>query len=87
MRKFILWDKVSPINGVNAAHFLNKPPFKGYNGDIVLIYSDDGARVTNVESKEILAEVYGISAALPLDEFMAQYFAKVAEANDAGERT
>lgn len=87
MRKFILWDKVSPINGVKATHFLNQLPFKGYNGDIVLIYSGDGARVTNVESKEILAEVYGISAALPLDEFMTQYFAKVAEANNGGERT
>ena len=87
MRKFILWDKASPINGINAAHFLNKPPFKGYNGDIILVSSEDGARVTNVESKEILAEVYGLSATLPLDEFMTQYFAKVAEANNGGERT
>lgn len=87
MKQYKLWDKTSPINGVNAAHFLNQSPFKGYNGDIILIYSDDGTRVTNVECKNILAEVYGISAELPLDEFMTQYFAKIAEANNASKRT
>lgn len=85
MKQYNLWDKISPINGVNAAHFLNQPPFKGYNGDIILIYADDGTRVTNVECKDILAEVYGISAALPLNEFMSQYFAKITEVSNGSE--
>lgn len=87
MKQYKLWDKKSAINGVNAAHFLGKLPFKGYNGDIILIYSDDGARVTNVELKDILAKAYGISVVLPLDEFMTQYFEKIAEAKNGGERT
>ena len=87
MKQYKLWDKKSAINNVPATHFLNQNPFKGYNGDIILIYSDDGARVTNVELKDILAKAYGISAVLPLDEFMTQYFEKIAEEKNGGERT
>lgn len=67
-----LWDKKTPINGVEASYFLNKQPFKNYNGDIILIYAENGS-VSNVESKEVLSFVYNIDIDLPLDEFMVAY--------------
>lgn len=68
-----LWDRESSINGVEASHFLNNPPFKDYNGDIILIYGENG-KVANVECKDILASVYDIDSTLPLNDFMDAYF-------------
>ena len=73
-----LWDKTSSINGIEASHFLGKKPFKDYNGDIILIYSEND-KVSQVECKDILAKVYDIDKSLPLDDFMTQYFAKVTQ--------
>ena len=76
MKKYVLWDRVSSINGVQAGHFLNEQPFMGYDGDIILIYADEtGGRVTNVECKDILSQIYNIDKSLPLADFMNQYFA------------
>ena len=71
-----LWNKVDNINGVAASHFLNQEPFKNYNGDIILIYGASG-KVTNVECKDILANIYNIDKTLPLDAFMSKYFEAV----------
>lgn len=81
MKTYKLWNKVDLINGVEPSHFLTKQPFKNYDGDIILIYND-GGRVTNVESKEILASVYGIDKTLSLDEFMAKYFEAISKNNE-----
>ena len=78
--KYKLWNRVEMINGVAPSHFLNQQPFKDYKGDIILIYADNG-KVSNVECKDILASVYEIDKELPLDEFMAVYFAKLEEMN------
>ena len=67
-----VWDKTSSINGLEPQHFLSKPPFKNYEGDIILIYSEDD-KVSQVECKDILAKVYGIDNKLSLDEFMLEY--------------
>lgn len=74
MITYKLWNRKDKINGVKADHFLKNKPFKDYKGDIILILNDD--KVTNVECKDILAEVFEIDVNLPLDEFMAEYFAK-----------
>lgn len=79
-----LWNRVETINGVTPSHFLNQAPFKNYNGDIILIYADNG-RISNVECKDILASVYGIDKSLSLDAFMTSYFAKLDEMNAANE--
>lgn len=79
MKQYKLWDKKSAINNVPATHFLNQNPFKGYAGDIILIYAENGVTVTNVECKDILAQLTGIDRNLPIDTFMAQYFAKEEE--------
>ena len=71
-----IWDKTSSINGLEPQHFLSKPPFKNYEGDIILIYGENG-KVSQIECKDILASVYGIDKTLSLDEFMTQYFEKL----------
>ena len=73
-----VWDKTSSINGLEPQHFLSKQPFENYEGDIILIYGEDG-KVSQVECKDILASVYGIDKTLSLDEFMTQYFAKLTQ--------
>ena len=73
-----VWDKTSSINGLEPQHFLSKPPFKDYKGDIILIYGEDD-KVSQVECKDILATVYGVDKTLSLDEFMTQYFAKLTQ--------
>ena len=78
MKQYSIWNTIDAINGVAASHFLGQAPFNQYNGDIILIYGEDGT-VSNVECKEILAMVYGIDVNLPIDEFMAEYFAKTEE--------
>ena len=57
---------------------MSKQPFKDYEGDIILIYSNSG-KVSQIECKDILASVYGIDKTLSLDEFMTQYFAKLTQ--------
>lgn len=74
-----VWNKTEAINGVAASHFLNTPPFKGYNGDIILILSEDNLRVTHVECKDIIGDIYGIDKSLPMPEFIAAYSAKLKE--------
>lgn len=76
MKKYELWDKKSPINGVEASYFLNKAPFKNYSGDIILIYGTETS-VSNVECKEILASIYDIDVNLPIAEFMSAYEEKI----------
>ena len=71
-----VWDKISQINGLEPQHFLSKPPFKNYEGDIILIYGED-YKISQVECKDILASVYEIDKTLSLDEFMTQYFEKL----------
>ena len=73
-----LWNRIDTINGIEASYFLEQKPFKDYEGDIILIYSDSG-KVSQIECKDILASVYGIDKTLSLDEFMAQYFAKLTQ--------
>ena len=73
-----VWDKTSSINGLEPQHFLSKPPFKNYEGDIILIYGEDD-KVSQIECKDILAKVYGIDNTLSLDEFITQYFEKLTQ--------
>ena len=73
---YSLWNRKDTINGKEASYFLEQKPFKDYEGDIILVYSDSG-KVSQIECKDILASVYCIDKTLSLDEFMTQYFAKL----------
>jgi hypothetical protein len=66
-----VWDKKSAINGQSAERFLERNKFL-QNEETIYINTVDG-RVANVESKRILAKVYGIDPTLPDDEFIAEY--------------
>lgn len=77
MKKYEIWDRRSPINGIGASYYLRKLPFSDYKGDIILIYNQEGNKVTNVECKDILADVYGINKKLSLEEFMENFFAAI----------
>lgn len=77
MKKYKIWNRTESINGVPASHFLGKAPFKGYTGDIILIYAENGTTVSNVECKDILAQLLGIDRNLPIDNFMSAYFEKL----------
>jgi len=76
MRKYKLWNKTSKINGIEPSRFLNYEPFKDYDGDIILIYNEDKTKIAQVESKQVLSEIYNIDYNLPLDDFMTVYFEK-----------
>lgn len=78
MKNYSLWNRQDKINGVEPSHFLNNEPFKNYSGDIILIYADNG-KVSNVECKDILANVYGLDPTLEIDAFMTAYFEKLEE--------
>ena len=75
--QYKLWDRKETINGKEASYFLNQLPFKNCTHDIILIYAENG-KVSQVECKEILANLYNIDINLPIDEFMAQYQAALA---------
>ena len=38
--QYKLWNRVDSINGKEASYFLEKQPFKNYEGDIILIYGE-----------------------------------------------
>lgn len=69
---YSLWNRKDTINGIEASHFLEQKPFKDYGGDIILIYGED-YMVSQIECKDILANVYGIDKTLSLDKFMLEY--------------
>ncbi len=78
MKNYNIWNRQDNINGVEPNHFLNQEPFKSCDCDIILIYADNG-KVSNVECKDILANVYGLDVSLDIDSFMAAYFNKLEE--------
>ena len=71
--KYVIWDRISPINGINALYFLQTVPFKGYAGDIILTYGENGS-IINIDRKDIMAEgdPY-IDPSLPFETFIDLY--------------
>ena len=77
--QYKIWNRQDKINGVEPSHFLNQPTFKNYTGDIILIYAEDTNKVSQVERKDVLANIYELDINLGLDEFMLGYLAKLQE--------
>lgn len=65
------WDKQSEINGRSAEWVLNRHTF--LQKETTIFIRTENGRVTNIEGKSILAELYGIDPTLPDDEFIAEY--------------
>ena len=72
-----IWDRKSDINGVFAEWVLNHHEFLQKEATIYI--RTENGRVTNIEGKSILAYNHDIDPALPDDEFLAAYEAKLAE--------
>ena len=79
-----IWDKTSEINGFSAEYFLSRNK-QLENEETIFIRTTASGRVTQVEGKGVLASVYGIDPALPDDEFIAAYEAKLAEPDEPTE--
>lgn len=74
--EYKLWNRKTNINGCEPKHFL-EGVLKGYDGDVILILNE--GVITNVEMKDVLANIYEIDKTLPLDTFMQEYLKKIEE--------
>lgn len=74
---WIVWDKISDINGFSASDFYERNRHLRYEDTIYLKIVN--GRVVQVGGKGVLASVYGIDPTLPDDEFIAAYEAAIAE--------
>lgn len=72
-----VWDKKSEINGFSAEFVMSRNSH--LDGENTIFIKSIGGRVSHIEGKSILANHYGIDPALPDDEFIAAYEAKLAE--------
>lgn len=66
-----IWNKETEINGFSAEDFLARNKHLRNQETIFIKTIND--RVTQVEGKGILANVYGIDPTLGNDEFIAEY--------------
>lgn len=66
-----IWDKKIDINGCSAEKILDS--FSHLRNEETIFIKIVNDRVTQVEGKSILANVYGIDATLPDEEFIAEY--------------
>ena len=66
-----VWNKTTDINGFSAEDFLARN--KHLAGEETIYIKTVNDRVTQVEGKTILANVYGVDATLPDEEFIAAY--------------
>ena len=80
-----VWDKKSPINGKPADCVL--ATFNHLKGEETIFLKTVNGHVTNVEGKSIIAYNYNLDPALPDDEFIAAYEAKLAEPDEPAEPT
>ena len=74
-----VWDKKSEINGFSAEFVMARN--KHLTGEETIFIKSNNGRVSRIEGKSILAELYDIDPALTNDEFIAAYEAKLAELN------
>jgi hypothetical protein len=66
-----VWDKKTDINGYSAEWYFNRNKFLAKEETIFL--KTVNGHVTNVEGKNLLANIYGIDPALHDEEFLAEY--------------
>jgi hypothetical protein len=78
-----IWDKTSAINGYPAVYYFEIYPH--LVGEKTIFIRTTNGRVTNIEGKSILANLYGIDPTLPDDEFIAEYERMTAEPDEPAE--
>jgi hypothetical protein len=66
-----VWDKKSDINGFSAEWYLNR--HRHLKSEETIFIKTVNGRITHVNGKSILANIYGIDPTLPNEEFIAAY--------------
>ena len=85
MQRVVIWDEVSPINGVPAERVLeNRPDLVAAHGDIFLVV-DDYDRVSEIQIGSIIASNYEMSPGMSLQEIADAYMVKKQEEAEAAE--
>ena len=85
MQRVVIWDEVSPINGVPAERVLeNRPDLVAAHGDIFLVV-DDYNRVNEIQIGATIAANYGMEPGMELQAIADAYMVKKEEEAAAAE--
>ena len=85
MQRVVIWDEVSPINGVPAERVLeNRPDLVAAHGDIFLVV-DDYNRVNEIQIGATIAANYGMEPGMELQAIADAYMVKKQEEAEAAE--
>ena len=84
-QRVIIWDEVSPINGVAAeAVFANRADLNAARGDIFLVVNDYN-RVSEIQIGSIIAANYNMEPGMDLQAIADAYMVKKQEEEEAAE--
>lgn len=78
-RLYEIWDKQSPINGVDAQVVLNEPLFN--NASEIILIKNEHNLVSNIEIATTIREVLGVSQDTPV-ELVAEMYIQYLEQMD-----
>ena len=85
MQRVLIWDEVSPINGVPAEIVLeNRPDLVAAHGDIFLVI-DAYDRVNEIQIGATIAANYGMEPGMDLQAIADAYMVKKQEETEAAE--
>jgi hypothetical protein len=85
MQRVVIWDEVSPINGVPAERVLeNRPDLVAAHGDIFLVV-DAYDRVNEIQIGATIAVNYGMEPGMELQAIADAYMVKKQEEEEAAE--
>lgn len=83
MKRAIVWDEVSPINGIPAEDvFANRDDLRLARGDIFIVV-DDYNQVLEIQLGKIIASVYEMDPKLSLQEIADEYMLKRQQEEEA----
>ena len=77
MLNYVVWDKQSSINGVDAEHYLNL--HREFADDEVILIENDYGQITNVESLRTLKAIMGLSPGSSADEVAQEFISYLGE--------
>lgn len=75
-----VWDKKSDINGFSAEYTFTS--FRQLENEETIYIKMVGDKVTQIEGKSIIADLYDIDPALPDEEFLAEYRQLIGETGE-----
>lgn len=83
MKRAIVWDEVSPINGIPAEEVLaNRDDLRHARGDIFIVV-DDYDQVLEIQLGKIIASAYEMNPGLSLQEIADEYMIRKQQEEEA----